>query len=263
MVYSRIGIIGAGVMGEALIVSLLRSRILPASIFIYDVDLARAREMVKKYGVRNENVSNCDVIFIILKPQDCQGALRVLHNQIEPNSLVISFVAGKKLSFFEDFLAIEQRMIRVMPNTPMLVGKGFCAISRGKFATSEDFDWLKEVLSLSSVVREIPENHQDAITALSGSGPAYLFAMVEAMTRAGERLGLTSSVSQEAAIRAVVGAAAMLEFSGKEPKTLRANVTSPNGTTAAALDSFELNGWEEIVYEAMKAAMDRSKELSN
>jgi pyrroline-5-carboxylate reductase len=149
-----------------------------------------------------------------------------------------------------------------MPNTPITVGKGFAAASGGKYANELDIQWLQTVLSPSCRLITIAEDEQDAITALSGSGPAYFFAMVEAMAEAGRKLGLNKEDSLSAAKEVLIGAAAMIEKSGKDPKTLRENVTSPNGTTFAALKTFQEADFQEIVFKAMKAARDRSIELS-
>ena len=261
MAYSRIGIIGAGVMGEAIIISLLRAGLASNSIVIVEKRVERQEEIVSQYKVSTGSISDCDVVFLLVKPQDLEVTLTSFRDQIQASSLVISFVAGKKISTIEKALDGSQRVIRVMPNTPMTLGKGFCGMSLGSLATEADKKWLELSLSTSSRVITVSEDLQDAITALSGSGPAYLFAMVEAMADAGVRLGLKEAEAREAAKQVLIGAAAMVESSGKDPQILRENVTSPNGTTFAALETLKEKGFEELIYSAMKSARDRSVEL--
>ena len=262
MTISRIGIIGVGVMGEALIAALLRSGTSPSSIVIREKRADRSAEMVEKYSVATGSISGCDAVFLLVKPQDLVATLQELRSEISSDALVVSFIAGKSTATIESLLQPSQRVIRVMPNTPMTLGKGFAAMSKGAHATSDDLFWLEQALSSSSAVITIPESDQDAITALSGSGPAYFFLMVEAMAEAGKNLGLNQDDALKAAKEVLIGAAALVEKSGKDPKTLRENVTSPNGTTHAALTTFSNEGFREIVYRAMKAAQERSIELS-
>jgi pyrroline-5-carboxylate reductase len=149
-----------------------------------------------------------------------------------------------------------------MPNTPAQIGKGVSAISAGKFAGAEDLALANQLMSASGIVVEVPENQQDAVTALSGSGPAYFFNFVEEMIKGGISLGLTEEIATKLAIGTISGSAAMLQESGLDAATLRKNVTSPNGTTAAALNVFSESNLSEIVGKAMKAARDRAQELA-
>ena len=261
MAYSRIGVIGAGIMGEAVITSLLRAGIDSGSITIVEKREERRKEIVDRLRVNSGSISECDVVLLLVKPQDLHSTLLQIKNDLRMDALVVSFIAGKKLSAMEEVIGSQHRTIRVMPNTPMTAGKGFAVLSPGDHASDEDIAWLTRVLSVSSVVIKVSESMQDAATALSGSGPAYFFAMVEAMAEAGKRLGLNEEDAMKAAKQVLIGAAAMVENSGLEPKVLRENVTSPNGTTFAALKTFEEKNFSEVVYEAMKAAHDRSIEL--
>ena len=259
----RIGVVGAGVMGEALIRSLQDSGMPSTSITIVEKKLERREYIRSKYSVAGYPISECDVVFIVVKPQDFESTLSELATSIGKEALIISFIAGKTCEKLESKLAQGQRVVRAMPNTPVAFGKGFTALSKGANASDADIKLVRELLSRSGLVVEVEEKHLGAITALSGSGPAYFFFLVEAMSKAGQSLGLDEKDSLLAAQQVLIGAAEMLEKSGKDSRTLREEVTSPNGTTAAALASFESSGWEEIVYEAMKAAKDRSEELSN
>jgi pyrroline-5-carboxylate reductase len=177
--------------------------------------------------------------------------------------LIVSFAAGIKTSAIEKVLGDKVRVIRVMPNTPMTLGRGISAMSLGVRASKDDQEWLSRFLMTTGEVIVVPEELQDAVTATSGSGPAYFFAFTEAVVAAAMKLGLSESDAMILAKETLIGAALMVEKSGKDLKTLRENVTSPNGTTAAALRKFTELGMEEVIFESMKAARDRSIELSS
>jgi pyrroline-5-carboxylate reductase len=167
------------------------------------------------------------------------------------------------MSAIETVLCDKARVIRVMPNTPMVLGRGMSAMSVGAHVTKDDQDWVNRFLKTTGEVIEVSEDLQDAVTATSGSGPAYYFAFTEAVVAAATKLGLSEADAFILAKETLLGAALMVEKSGKDLKTLRENVTSPNGTTAAALKSFKESGLEDLVLAAMKAARDRSIELSS
>jgi pyrroline-5-carboxylate reductase len=191
------------------------------------------------------------------------ATLETISDSLSGSPLIVSFAAGIKIRSIEEKLGKGSRVIRVMPNTPMVMGRGMSAISLGSAATSDDQERVKKFLSNAGEVIVIDESLQDAVTATSGSGPAYYFAFTEAVVGAARRLGISQEDAVTLASQTLIGAALMVEKSGKELETLRENVTSPNGTTAAALKSFADSGLEELVYQAMKAARDRSIELSS
>ncbi len=186
---SKVGVIGAGTMGEAVIASLIRFGIAPSKISFVEKREERAAEIENKYGLSRGSLDSCDVIFLVVKPQDLESTLQGLISQIASSSLLISFLAGKKIAAIEAQLPVQTRVVRVMPNTPMTLGKGMSAISAGTRATDEDVQWVNSFLSSSGQTILVPEDQQDAVTALSGSGPAYFFAMVEAMASAERNLG--------------------------------------------------------------------------
>jgi pyrroline-5-carboxylate reductase len=191
------------------------------------------------------------------------ATIETISDSLSASPLIVSFAAGIKIKSIEEKLGKGSRVIRVMPNTPMVMGRGMSAMSLGSAATSDDQNWVKRILSKAGEVIVSDESLQDAVTATSGSGPAYFFAFTEAVVGAARRLGISQEDAVTLASQTLIGAALMVEKSGKELKTLRENVTSPNGTTAAALKSFADSGLEEMVYQAMKAAHDRSIELSS
>jgi pyrroline-5-carboxylate reductase len=205
---------------------------------------------------------NFYVIFLAVKPQDLSSALSELSKTLSDSAILISIAAGKTTQFIESQLKTKNPVIRVMPNTPAQIGKGVSAISPGANASGADLSLAKNLLSNSGLVVEVSESDQDAVTALSGSGPAYFFSFVEAMINAGVKLGLTNEIATQLAIGTISGSAAMLKESGLDATTLRKNVTSPNGTTAAALSVFTDKDLEKIVFDAMTAAKKRAQELA-
>jgi pyrroline-5-carboxylate reductase len=262
----QVGLIGVGVMGEALISGLISSRFPKAQIVFTEKRADRAREISSKYGAREvdltELAKTSDVVLLVVKPQDLAQLLASINGSLKKSATIVSFAAGKTTGFISEIVGPDISIIRVMPNTPTLIGLGMAAISLGKSVNPEQAKFVSEFLATCGKVISIEENLQDAVTALSGSGPAYFFAFVEEMIKSGISLGLSSEQATTLAIQTMVGSAAMLEQSGKNATTLRENVTSPNGTTAAALKVFSEANLGDIVAKAMTAARDRSQELA-
>jgi pyrroline-5-carboxylate reductase len=260
---SKVAIVGAGVMGEAMIHALNRLGINGSEITIREKRAERERELVEKYGVKSGSLDASQVILLAVKPQDLEKSLSEIKAELRDGALLVSLLAGVKSSRIQGLVGEGARVVRVMPNTPLLLGAGMSVISAGETATSSDVEWVKNLLSSSGQTLVVDESLMDAVTATSGSGPAYFFGFVEAMIDGAKRLGLAEADAKVLVSQTLLGAARMISESGKDAKTLRENVTSPNGTTAAALSVFDSNKWHEIVYEAMKAAKNRSQELSN
>jgi pyrroline-5-carboxylate reductase len=262
----EVGIIGAGIMGEALLVAISKGGIASSSISIADKRSERLTELQSKFGCSTGNATDVALkardILLVVKPQDMDGLLGEVGRSISTSQRVISFAAGKKTSHIEGFLQDGVPVLRVMPNTPMSVGIGASAISAGKYASNDDVKAVEELLKASGKTIVVDESLQDAVTATSGSGPAYFFRFVEAMISGAKDLGLSESDAKTLVIQTITGAAAMLNVEGASPSKLRENVTSPNGTTFAALQVFESMDIERIIKKAMRAARDRSQELS-
>jgi pyrroline-5-carboxylate reductase len=259
----QISVIGAGVMGEALIAALLKAGHSAVHIQVIEKRAERAAELVAKYSIKiGADLSNSDVLLLVTKPQDLDSVLREINGQVKPGALVISFAAGKKISTIATGLSGVCPVVRVMPNTPTLVGKGAAGYSLGSGVSEHQKKFVVDFLSAAGIAVEVKEELQDAVTATSGSGPAYFFAFVEAMVKGAVELGLSQEVATELTVQTLIGAAELLATSGKSASTLRENVTSPNGTTFAALQSFTSSELEQVVAKAMKAARDRSIELS-
>ena len=262
----HVGVIGAGVMGEALIAALISYGVSPESIVISEKRKDRADELTTRYSIVSQelvaNVAAADAILLVVKPQDMASVLDAIKSSINKQAVVITFAAGKKISFIEQGLGTENPVVRVMPNTPTLVGAGMAAVSLGARVSAEQADFVTGFLAATGKVIQVAEDLQDAVTATSGSGPAYFFRFVEAMVAGAKELGLSEQDATTLTVQTIVGAAKLLDQSGKSATTLRENVTSPNGTTAAALTSFENDHIGNVVSKAMKAARDRSQELA-
>jgi pyrroline-5-carboxylate reductase len=263
---SKVAVIGAGVMGEALIVALISSGVNSNRITISEKREERAQELVAKYSINSSelasNVANADALLLVVKPQDMGSVLEEIKGSINPEAVVITFAAGKTISFISNGLGTSNPVVRVMPNTPTLVGAGMAAASMGAGVTAAQRDFVLGFLGATGKVIEVSEDLQDAVTATSGSGPAYFFAFVEAMVAGAKDLGLSQEDATTLTVQTIVGAAKLLDESGMSATTLRENVTSPNGTTAAALASFATADMNAMVAKAMKAARDRSQELA-
>ena len=262
----EVGIIGAGIMGEALLVAISKAGIPVTSIAIADKRSERITELQKKYGCSisspTEIALHAKNVLLVVKPQDMNKLLEGIGKTFSTSQRVISFAAGKKTSLIEGYMNGSVPVIRVMPNTPMSVGVGASAISGGKNASPSDIKAVEDLLSSSGKTIVVDESLQDAVTATSGSGPAYFFRFVEAMIEGAKELGLSEKDAKTLVIQTITGAAAMLNLEGASPSTLRENVTSPNGTTFAALQVFESMNIEGMIKKAMGAARDRSQELS-
>lgn len=262
----KVGLIGAGIMGEALISALLTYGINPKSITISEKRPDRIEELTVKYSINSNtlvsNVSTAQVLLLVVKPQDLGEVLSEVKEHISPETLIVTFAAGKSISFIEDVIGKVNPIIRVMPNSPILLGEGMSAVSSSHNATAQQRGFVTGFLSAAGKTIEVDESLQNAVTATSGSGPAYFFAFVESMISGAVELGLNQKDATTLTVQTIVGAAKMLEESGQTPAVLRENVTSPNGTTAAALASFTQDSLEQLVTKAMKAARDRAQELA-
>lgn len=261
---NHIGVIGAGVMGEALIAALIKSG--HTNISFAEKREDRAAELVARYSIAHRDVAEVakqsDVLLLVVKPQDMSSTLEFISASINPQALVISFAAGKTIASITAGLKSSNPVVRVMPNTPALVQEGASGVSFGEGVTDSQKTFVLDFLASTGKAIEVPESLQDAVTATSGSGPAYFFRFVEAMVEGAVALGLSPEDAHTLTVQTIVGAATLLRDSGDSPTTLREKVTSPNGTTAAALASFNEADISGVVRNAMAAAAKRSQELA-
>ncbi|WP_188941937.1 pyrroline-5-carboxylate reductase [Nakamurella endophytica] len=262
---TTIAVLGAGKIGEALLSGLLSAGRRPEDLLFTERYAQRAAELTERYGVRAVDTAtaatDADVLVVAVKPQDIEVLLDTLATAVTPGTLVVSLAAGLPTALYERRLPAGTPVVRVMPNTPMLVGEAMSAISAGTHAGPEHLAVVEDLLSAVGKVVRVPERQQDAVTALSGSGPAYFFFLVEAMIDAGILLGLPRDVATQLIIQSAVGAAVMLRDSGEHPVALREAVTSPGGTTIAAVRELENHRVRAALLSAIEAAALRSAEL--
>ncbi len=259
-------LVGVGKLGEALLSGLLRSGRPKEQVIAAERYAGRAKEIADLYGVRTatpaEAVAMADVVLLAVKPQDMRTALRDLAPGIRPETLVVSMAAGITTAVLEEELPEGTFVVRVMTNTPVFVDEAMSAISPGTHATEEHLALVEDLLRPVGRVIRVPEHQQDAVTALSGSGPAYFFYLVEAMIDAGILLGLPRAVAAELIVQTAVGSAKMLKESDEHPVVLREAVMSPAGTTISAIRVMEDHGVRAAMLAALEAARDRSRELA-
>ena len=262
----RLAILGAGVMGETVLSGLIRAGWDATRIVATDRRQTRQVELREKYGIRvldnAEAVAEAETLVLVVKPQDMAELLGEIGPVITAGTLVVSLAAGVDTVSIEERLPEGTPVVRVMPNTPALVDEGMAAISPGSHSTQAHLDRVTELLSATGRVVTVPERYQDAVTAISGSGPAYLFFVVEAMIEAGVHLGLPRDVATELVVQTMLGSAKMIRETGEHPTVLRERVTSPGGTTAAAVRELEDHKVRAAFIIAMEAARNRSRELA-
>jgi pyrroline-5-carboxylate reductase len=260
------GILGAGVMGETLLSGLIRAGRPVGDLLVGEKRPERVRELEDRYDVsvvsNLDATKRADTLALVVKPQDMAALLDEIGGEVRPGQLVVSLAAGITTDFLESRLPAGTAVVRVMPNTPALVDEGMAAIAAGTHCDEEHLAIAEALLGSTGRVLRVPEKQMDAVTAISGSGPAYLFFVVEAMIEAGVHLGLPRATSTELVVQTVVGSAKMLRETGSHPVVLREQVTSPGGTTAAALRELEVHKVRAAFLAAMEAARDRSSELA-
>ncbi|HET6739444.1 MAG TPA: pyrroline-5-carboxylate reductase [Kribbella sp.] len=263
---AKVAVLGAGVMGETLLSGLIRAGWRPEDLLITERREERAAELRERYGV--DVVSNldaakrADTLVLVVKPQDMPDLLAEIAPAIGPTQTVVSLAAGITTGFVESRLPDGVAVVRVMPNTPALVDEGMAAISRGAHCDESHLELAERLLAATGRVVRVPEKQQDAVTAISGSGPAYIFFVVESMIEAGVHMGLPRGTATDLVVQTVVGSAKLLRETGEHPTVLRERVTSPGGTTAAAVRELEDHKVRAAFLSAIEAARNRSRELA-
>jgi pyrroline-5-carboxylate reductase len=260
-----ISILGAGKMGEALLSGLLRAGRPPSEVAVVVRREARGDELRAAYGVpvvtAEEAAKDAATLVVAVKPQDMGAMLDQIAGLVTGSQLVISLAAGITTSFVEQRFPVEVPVVRVTTNTPLLVNEGMSVISAGSFASEKHLRIAEEMLIPVGKVLRLPEYQQDAATALAGSGPAYVYYLIEAMADAGVLVGMPRRTALELVTQTVYGAATMVRDSGEHPVILREAVTSPGGTTIAAIRELESHGVRGAVFAAIEAARNRGREL--
>jgi len=263
----KIALVGGGNMGEAMLAAVLTKALAkPESISVSDISSSRLDYLKKQYAVmvtpdNVEAVSGKDIVILAVKPQNLTEIMDELKGKIVSSQLVLSIIAGAKINTISQGLA-HSAVVRAMPNTPARVGEGMSLWTATPNVTKEQKQSVKAILgAMGKELYVEDENYLDMATAISGSGPAYFFLMVEALVKAAVEIGLPPDVAQEIVVQTMLGSAKFIQTSGEAPAELRQKVTSPGGTTAAALAQFEKGDFNELVKKAVKAAYERAKEL--
>jgi pyrroline-5-carboxylate reductase len=266
MTRHSVAVLGTGKLGELVLSGLLRAGWPPHQVLATTRRPERAAELAERYGIRPvpnlTAVTQADVLAIAVKPQDAGTLLADWGRKVPPGKLVISLCAGLPTSFFSERLPDGIPVVRVMTNTPARVDEAMTVISPGSYATEEHLAVTEEIFKPLGRTLRVPESQQDAVTALSGSGPAYFYLLVEAMIDAGVLLGLPRQVAHELIVQTAAGSAVMLRDSGEHPVKLREAVTSPAGTTIAAIRELERHGVRAALFGALEAARDRATEIA-
>jgi pyrroline-5-carboxylate reductase len=262
-----VAVFGAGVMGETLIAGLIRAGRPSADLVVTERRPERAAELRERHGVEVvtniEAAERADTLVFVVKPQDMGALCDEIAPHVRPGALVVSLAAGITTEFLESHLPQGCPVVRVMPNTPALVDQGMAACAPGAHCDPAHLDEARALLEAVGRVVVLDEKHLDAVTAISGSGPAYFFYIVEAMIEAGVFLGLPRSTATELVVQTCYGAATMLRETGEHPSVLREQVTSPGGTTVAALRTLDDHKVRAAFISALEAARDRSHELAS
>lgn len=257
--------VGGGKMGEAILSGMLAAGTPASDIVVVEKLPERCAELSEKYGIRiaelEAGTALADVVIIAVKPQGFDDALGAMQPHLKSDALVISIAAGKTIATMERLLP-GAHCIRSMPNTPALVREGMTAFSKGTHATDADLRVAMDILGTVGKTVVIPESLQDAMTSMHGSGPAFYYYVMESFIDGGVALGLDRELAYELALQTLIGTAELIKQTGETPEQLRKNVTSPGGTTAAAVAKFEELGLRETLIAGQRACRDRGAELS-
>ncbi len=271
MLEKKIGFVGAGNLAEALIKGILKGGLVPpGNVFASDVRGERLEDLAKTYGIftTNQNrevVEKSDLVILAVKPQTMQGVLGALAPAVDESKLVISVAAGVPISTMVSLLDPAGnkglKIIRVMPNTPALVQEGAAALAKSPSASESDLDTALKLFNAVGKTVVVEESLMDAVTGLSGSGPAYICLVLESLADAGVKMGLPRDISFKLSLQTILGTVRLIEETGKPPSELREMVTSPGGTTIHGLHALEKGKLKDTIINAVEAATQRAKEL--
>lgn len=254
-------------MAEALITGLLRSGlVVPASVCVSDINAARQEYLKQKFGIKtgdnNEVVRKADIVILAVKPQVMPVLLEEIAPAVRPELTVISIVAGSTTGFIEGFFKVPVPVIRVMPNTPCLIGEGASALCPGKFSAQPNMDKALAIFKASGQAVEVSESMMDCVTGLSGSAPAYMYLIMEAFIDGAVRMGMSREVARVLTAQTMLGSARMVLETGEHPAKLKDMVTTPGGTTIAGLYALEEGALRSVLMKAVAAATERSSQLA-
>jgi pyrroline-5-carboxylate reductase len=262
----RLGFLGAGNMSGGLVKGLIQAGVAPERVSVSDVSEDRRQELHEGYGVAAtaDNatlVRGCDVLVLAVKPQILGSVLGEVGDSVRGDQLVVSIAAGIPIAAIEERLPPRSRVVRAMPNAPAMVQAGATAIAAGRYAQEDDMRVARELFEAVGQVVVLDEPQLDAVTGLSGSGPAYVMLVIEALADGGVKMGLPRAAAHLLAVQTVLGSAALVLQSGEHPARLKDKVTSPGGTTIAGLHALERGGLRGVLIDAVEAATKRATEL--
>lgn len=263
---AKVAVLGGGVMGETVAAAVLAAGWEPGSVTVAEPRAERRTELSERHGLATadtaaEAVSGAGVVLVAVKPNQVDAVLEEIAEALEPEVVVITVAAGLPASFYESRLPAGTPVVRVMPNTPAVIGRGASAVAPGASASEQHLELAERLLAKTGLVVRVAEKDLDAVTAVSGSGPAYVFYVIDAMAEAGVMLGLTRELATQLAVATVEGAASLVAQTGEHPAVLRERVSSPGGTTVAALRELDAHGVRAGILAAAERCRDRSVEL--
>lgn len=261
-----VGFIGAGNMATAIINGLLKNNVAPANkINVFDISKSQLDLMAEKgintFANSNDVVKNSDIIFLAVKPQNYEEVLLGIKDDVDNSKIFVSIAAGISISYVQTTLNCHCKVVRVMPNTPLLLGKGATALCPSQNTTQEDFEIVKDMFALNGTVEVFSEEHMNEIIAVNGSSPAYIYLFAKAMADYAQECGIPYENALNLVVATLEGSAAMLRDSGDSPDTLIKKVSSPGGTTIAALNTLEEYKFYEGIKSAMASCTRRAEEL--
>lgn len=265
----KIGFIGAGNMGGAILKGALAKGFLrPENVLIYDVNQVLLKEWKSGYQIdcavsNAELAQSCEWIILAVKPVFLANVLAEIKPYLTQSTKVISIAAGWSIDMLQQAMGEQVQLLRVMPNTPALVGEGLIALCEETTLRSADFEWARQLFATLGVVKIVPERLIDAVIAVSGSSPAYVFMFIDSMADAAVKLGMPRQMAIESAAQAVMGSAKMVLETKLHPAVLKDQVCSPGGTTIEAVQVLEENGMRSAVMKAMTACAEKSKQMTN
>ncbi|GAA0502269.1 pyrroline-5-carboxylate reductase ProI [Salinibacillus aidingensis] len=265
---NKIAFVGAGAMAESILSGILNKQVIrPEQVYVTNKeDQERLKHMKSTYGVKTlsekrEVVADADMVILAMKPKDVTDAIESIREFVSEDQMVVSVLAGISTSYIESELGKEVSVIRAMPNTSASIGFSATAIAAGTYANAAQMDMVQELFQTIGTTTVVDEDDLHVVTGLSGSGPAYIYYLVEAMEAAAKESGLKEDISKELIVQTLVGAAEMLKNTESSPEELRQNITSPGGTTQAGLETLKKYKYQEALMECVKNAKERSIEL--
>ena len=262
----KVAVLGGGVMGETVAAAVLAAGWEPGSVTVAEPRAERRAELSEQHGLATADsaaaaVSGAGVVLVAVKPNQVGAVLEEIAEALEPEVVVITVAAGLPASFYESRLPSGTPVVRVMPNTPAVIGHGASAVAPGAHAREQHLELTERLLATTGLVVRVAEKDLDAVTAVSGSGPAYVFYVIDAMAEAGVLLGLSRELATQLAVATVEGSGALVSQTGEHPAVLRERVSSPGGTTVAALQVLDEHGVRAGILAAAERCRDRSREL--